>query len=72
MTVVAAAEARAVESTLSASHALLGVVARSVAGALNVVRVPQFRMLVELSPSGPTRLGVAGETPAADLLTLGV
>jgi DNA-binding MarR family transcriptional regulator len=47
----------AAEETLTASRALLGVVARSVAPALEVVSLPQFRVLVLLSSAGPTRVG---------------
>lgn len=52
------AETRA---TLQASRALLGVVARSVAGALDEVSLPQFRVLVLLSQHGPMRLGVIAQ-----------
>lgn len=45
----------AVDATLTASRALLGVVARSVAGALELVTPPQFRVLVVLSTDGPLR-----------------
>ena len=48
-------------ATLTASRALLGVVARSVASALEVVTLPQFRILVLLSSGGPTRVGVLAE-----------
>lgn len=47
----------AADATLTASRALLGVVARSVASALEVVTLPQFRVLVILSADGPTRIG---------------
>jgi len=47
----------ATEETLTASRALLGIVARSVAPALEVVSLPQFRVLVLLSSEGPTRVG---------------
>ncbi|KFF60255.1 hypothetical protein JF66_05640 [Cryobacterium sp. MLB-32] len=55
------AEARAADATLAASRALLGVVARSVVAALDVVTLPQFRVLVVLSTAGPTRMGVVAE-----------
>ncbi len=43
---------------LTASRALLGVVARSVAPVLDLITVPQFRVLVVLSTSdGPVRNG---------------
>jgi len=47
----------AVDATLTASRALLGVVARSVSSALEVVTPPQFRVLVVLSTDGPLRTG---------------
>jgi DNA-binding MarR family transcriptional regulator len=46
-----------IEAALSCSRALLGVVARSMAGALEQVTLPQFRVLVVLSRSGPLRSG---------------
>jgi len=55
------AEARAADATLAASRALLGVVARSVVAALDVLTLPQFRVLVVLSSSGPTRMGALAE-----------
>ena len=45
----------AVDATLTASRALLGVVARSVGSALELVTPPQFRVLVVLSTEGPLR-----------------
>jgi DNA-binding MarR family transcriptional regulator len=45
------------ESTLIASRALLGVVARSLAEALEMVSLPQFRVMVILASSGPLRMG---------------
>ena len=45
----------AVDATLTASRALLGVVARSVSSALEHVTPPQFRVLVILSTDGPLR-----------------
>ena len=50
--------AEATDATLRASRALLGVVARSVADALDVVTLPQFRVLVVLAGAGPLRMGV--------------
>ena len=47
----------AVDATLTASRALLGVVARSLAGALEHVTPPQFRVLVVLSAEGSMRTG---------------
>jgi len=56
---------RAAEETLTASRALLGIVARSVAPALEAVSLPQFRILVLLSSEGPTRVGqLAGQVGA--------
>jgi DNA-binding MarR family transcriptional regulator len=51
----------AVEAALVASRALLGVVARSIAEALDVVTLPQFRVLVVLRTAGPLRMGVLAE-----------
>ncbi|MEO7016011.1 MAG: MarR family transcriptional regulator [Leifsonia sp.] len=51
----------AADATLTASRALLGVVARSVAAALEVVTLPQFRILVVLVGSGPIRIGALAE-----------
>lgn len=48
----------ATDATLRASRALLGIVARSVADALEVVTLPQFRVLVVLAGAGPLRMGV--------------
>lgn len=55
----------AADATLTASRALLGVVARSVASALEVVTLPQFRVLVLLSADGPTRMGAIAERMGA-------
>jgi|1186.fasta_scaffold226688_2 DNA-binding MarR family transcriptional regulator len=49
------------EATLTASRALLGVTARSVAPALDLVTLPQFRTLVVLSTAGPLRIGALAE-----------
>lgn len=51
----------AADATLTASRALLGIVARSVADALEEVTLPQFRVLVVLSGEGPLRLGTLAE-----------
>ncbi|WP_169747768.1 MarR family winged helix-turn-helix transcriptional regulator [Demequina subtropica] len=48
-------------ATLASSRALLGIVARSLAPALTEVTVPQFRVLVVLSQSGPLRMGDLAE-----------
>jgi len=50
-------DSRAVEHTLTASRALLGVVARSLTGTMDSVSLPQFRALVLLSSRGPARVG---------------
>jgi DNA-binding MarR family transcriptional regulator len=46
-----------VESVIRASRALLGVIATSVAEALETVTLPQFRVLVVLASSGPLPIG---------------
>ncbi|WP_022880595.1 MarR family winged helix-turn-helix transcriptional regulator [Gryllotalpicola ginsengisoli] len=51
---------------LTASRALLAIVARSVAPALEVVSLPQFRVLVLLSTDGPTRVGSLAEHVGAN------
>lgn len=53
------------DATLAASRALLGVVARSVTAALDVVTLPQFRVLVVLSSAGPTRMSTLAERMGA-------
>jgi len=57
------------DETLTASRALLGVVAQSVAPALEVVSLPQFRVLVLLSADGPTRVGQLAERVGANIST---
>lgn len=57
------------EETLTASRALLGIVARSVAPALEAVSLPQFRVLVLLSSQGPTRVGQLAEQIGANTST---
>lgn len=57
------------DATLTASRALLGIVARSVAPALEVVSLPQFRVLVLLSAEGPTRVGHLAERVGANVST---
>lgn len=47
----------ALEGTLTASRALLGVIARSLAPVMDTVTLPQFRVLVVLSNFGPLRMG---------------
>lgn len=53
------------EATLTTSRALLGVVARSVAEALEMVTLPQFRVLVVLAGSGPLRMGALAQRVGA-------
>ncbi|MDJ0350777.1 MarR family transcriptional regulator [Cryobacterium sp. PH29-G1] len=65
MDAAASAKTRAADATLDASRALLGVVARSVVTALEVVTLPQFRVLVVLSTAGPTRMGAIAERMGA-------
>jgi len=56
------------DATLTASRALLGVVARSVSDVLEMVSLPQFRMMVVIASSGPLRMGAlaqrVGSTPS--------
>ena len=53
----AAGNNEALERTLTASRALLGLVARSLAGVSDTVTLPQFRVLVLLATRGPARMG---------------
>lgn len=46
------------DATLTASRALLGVVARSLVDVLELVTLPQFRILVVLASTGPLNMGV--------------
>lgn len=55
------AEPGAVEAAVTASRALLGVVARSVTGALELVTLPQFRVLVVLATAEPMRMGALAD-----------
>lgn len=50
------ARSAAVAQALPASRALLGVIARSLAPVMDVVTLPQFRVLVVLSDHGPLRM----------------
>jgi hypothetical protein len=45
------------DATLTASRALLGVVARSLAEVLEMVTLPQFRILVVIASSGTLKMG---------------
>lgn len=47
-----------IEAGVRASRAMLGIVARSIAPALEEVTLPQFRVLVLLETAGPLRVGV--------------
>ena len=49
------------QAALRASRAMLGIVARSVAPALEQVTLPQFRVLVLLETAGPMRVGALAE-----------
>lgn len=55
----------AIGPTLIASRALLGMVARSVSAALEVVSLPQFRVLVVLATEGPLRVTTLAERMGA-------
>ncbi|HEX4442097.1 MAG TPA: MarR family transcriptional regulator [Galbitalea sp.] len=59
----------AADATLLVSRALLGVVARSVSSALEFVTLPQFRVLVVLSASGPIRMGALADRVHANQST---
>lgn len=50
-----------VEAGLRASRAMLGIVARSVAPALERVSLPHFRVLVLLDTGGPVRMSTLAE-----------
>jgi DNA-binding MarR family transcriptional regulator len=53
------------EATLTTSRALLGVVARSLIEAVEIVSLPQFRVLVILASSGPMRTGALAQRVGA-------
>jgi len=57
------------EAILTASRALLGVVARSVSPALEFVTLPHFRVLVVLTGAGPLRMGSLAERMSANSST---
>jgi DNA-binding MarR family transcriptional regulator len=50
-----------VEAALRASRTMLGIVARSIAPALEQVSLPHFRVLVLLETGGPARVGLLAE-----------
>lgn len=58
------------DELLAASRGLLGVVARSLAPALEDVTVPQFRLIVLVVTLGPTRSGDLAERLAVGPSTL--
>lgn len=45
------------DPALTASRAMVGVIARSLAGIADTVSLPQFRVLVLLASQGPSRMG---------------
>ena len=59
-----------IDELLAASRGLLGVVARSLAPALEDVTVPQFRLIVLATTLGPTRSGDLAERLAVGPSTL--
>ena len=61
--------AHTTEAILTASRALLGVVAQSVSPALEFVTLPQFRVLVVLTSAGPLRMGSLAERMGANSST---
>ena len=63
------AEDDAVEATLTASRALLGVVARSMTEVLHEVTITQFRILVVLTTTGPLRIGALAARMSANVST---
>lgn len=58
------------DATLTASRALLGVVARSLAEVLEMVTLPQFRILVVIAGSGPLRMGALAQRVGISASTL--
>jgi len=67
---VSTPEDEGVDEVLAASRGLLGVVARSLAPALERVTVPQFRLIVLVTALGPTRSGDLAERIAVGPSTL--
>jgi DNA-binding MarR family transcriptional regulator len=63
-------DAETVRATLAASRALMGVMARSMASVLDQITLPQFRVLVLLSASGPLRTGALAERSGVHASTL--
>ncbi|PZE66381.1 MULTISPECIES: MarR family winged helix-turn-helix transcriptional regulator [unclassified Curtobacterium] len=64
------APSEGIDELLAASRGLLGVVARSLAPALEHVTVPQFRLIVLVTTLGPTRSGDLAERLAVGASTL--
>jgi DNA-binding MarR family transcriptional regulator len=61
--------AQTTEAVLTASRALLGVVARSVSPALDFVTLPHFRVLVVLVSAGQLRMGTLADRMGANSST---
>ena len=59
-----------VQATLAASRGLMGVMARSMASVLDQITLPQFRVLVLLSVSGPMRTGALADRSGVHASTL--
>ncbi|UUT36325.1 MarR family winged helix-turn-helix transcriptional regulator [Microbacterium elymi] len=59
----------AAEATVTASRALLGIIARSMVPALEQVSLPQFRVLVVLASAGPLRMGALAERLGVNVST---
>ncbi|CAN5526802.1 MarR family transcriptional regulator [soil metagenome] len=57
------------DAILTSSRALLGVVARSLSEALEMVTLPQFRVMVILSTSEPVRMGALAARAHANTST---
>lgn len=57
------------DAILTSSRALLGVVARSLSEALEMVTLPQFRVMVILSTSEPMRMGALAARAHANTST---
>ncbi|MBT2501209.1 MarR family winged helix-turn-helix transcriptional regulator [Curtobacterium sp. ISL-83] len=62
--------AQDIEDVLAASRGLLGVVARTIAPALEHVTVPQFRLIVLVAALGPTRSSDLAQRLAVSVSTL--
>ncbi len=56
------AASAAITATLTSSRALLGIVAHSMASALEDMTLQQYRVLVVLEGSGPARMGALAES----------